>query len=166
VKVQNFALTQLLTQKTNNMKKRPTTIACNGYNVPTGTTANDRAQRKQLIKQFYKNWAGENVERKVKNEHLKQFIHVNRLSVKETEHWACLSFRSTLTVLELSYVLKHAVKVGNNVPKSNRNQKQFDDILIMECIVPKLRPYVTTAKLTVGIVKGIGNKVQYCLTAK
>jgi len=39
-------------------------------------------------------------------------------------------------------------------------------MLIMECIVPQLRPYVNIAKLTVGVVKRGGRKLQYCLTAK
>ncbi len=137
----------------------------NGYIVPTGKTKRDEDIREKIIKQFYNDWAGENTEKKVKNDSLKQFIHVNHLSKKETMRWGCLSANSTLTVLELSYVLKYAVKVGNDKPKNNANQREFKDIIIMECDVPKLRPYIVKAKLIVG-VKREHKKIQYCLTAK
>jgi len=87
--------------------------------------------------------------------------------MRETRNWACLSIQSTLTVLELTYVLKHAVKTEENPPKNNKNQKRFKRILIMECIVPRLRPYVNIAKLTVGVTKRDDKKLQYCwLTSK
>ena len=146
--------------------KLPEFIAYDGYNIPTGKTAKDNEKRRQIITHFYEKWILENGEKKVKNDNLKQFIHVNYSSVKETKNWARLSFRSTLTVLELSYVLKHAVKIGSDTPKGNKKQSRFVDMLMMECIVPKLRPYVATAKLIVGVVKHGGRKLQYCLTAK
>ena len=148
------------------MTKLPKTIAYKGYNIPTGATANDKNQRRLMIADFYKKWIGENGEKKVKNDELKQFIYVNKLSRKKTMNEACNTFRSTLTILELSYVLKHAVKVGRSDPKDNKNQKIFHDMFIMECVVPKLRPYVTTAKLTVGVIRHGNRKLQYCLTAK
>ena len=151
------------------MKKKstvPETIAYKGYNIPTGKTTNDKKERVQIIKRFYSEWVGENGERKVKNEHLKHFIHVNHDSVLETKSWACLSHQSTLTVLELTYVLKHAVKTEENFPKNNKRQKRYSKMLIMECVVPQLRPYVNIAKLTIGEVRRGGQKLQYCLTGK
>ena len=148
------------------MRILPKTIAYKGYNIPTGTTEKDRDLRRQIISDFYKDWIGENGEKKVKNDELKQFIHVNKLSRKKTMNEACNTFRSTLTILELSYVLKYAVKVGRSDPKDNVNQEIFCDMLKMECVVPKLRPYVNTAKLTVGVIRHGNRKLQYCLTAK
>ena len=147
-------------------KKLPEFIIHKGYNVPTGTTEEDKNQRRQIINDFYSKWSGENDEKKVKNNELKQFIHVNKLSKKHTRNYACNDFQSTLTVLELSYVLKHAVKVGYDNPKDNKCQEGFIKMLIMECVVPSLRPYVKTAKLIVGIIRCKDRKMQYCLTAK
>ena len=149
------------------MTKKTTSarIVHNGYSIPVGKTESDRDQRRLIINQFYKDWMHENKEKKVKNEELKQFIHVNKLSKKHTANYACKTVQSTLTDLELPYVLKHAVKVGRDEPKRNKSQENFIDILIMECVVPKLRPYVRTAKLTVGVVRHQNKKYQYCLTA-
>jgi len=146
--------------------KNQKTIAYKGYNIPTGTTLKDKNERIKIIKKFYNSWVGENGEKKIKNEHLKKFIYVNHDSIRETVGWACMSYRSTITVLELTYVLKHAVKTHENPAKQNKRQKKFSNMLIMECIVPQLRPYVNIAKLTVGVVKRGGRKIQYCLTAK
>ena len=151
------------------MKKKntsPKTIIYNGYNIPIGKTTKDKNERIRIIKSFYNEWVGENGERKVKNEHLKHFIHVNHESIRETAGWACMSHLSTLTVLELTYVLKHAAKTEEKIPKNNKKQKKYSKMLIMECVVPQLRPYVNVAKLTVGVIKRGGQKLQYCLTAK
>jgi hypothetical protein len=146
--------------------KLPEFIAYKGYNIPTGKTESDKNQRRQIINNFYNDWSGENDEKRVKNNELKHFIHVNQLSKKHTARYACNDFQSTLTVLELSYVLRYAVKVGSDKPKNNKSQEGFIDMLIMECVVPCLRPYVTTAKLIVGVIRCRGRKLQYCLTAK
>ena len=149
------------------MTKLPKTIAYKGYDIPTGKTPADLKKRKEIITHFYKTWGGSPVERKVRNNELKRFIHVNEKSVDETRYWACLSAQSTLTVLELTYVLKHAVKVDENPANPNKkSQKDLEKMLVMECVVPSLRPYVKTAKLTVGVIKQVGRKRQYCLTAK
>ena len=148
------------------MTKLPKTIAYKGYDIPTGKTDLANKKRAQIITDFYKEWFGNTVERKVKNDRLDQFIHVDNFSMKETRNWARLSHRSTLTVLELSYVLKHAVKTEVVPTKDNKSQSRFNSMLIMECIVPQLRPYVNVAKLMVGVAKHKDRKWQYCLTAK
>jgi len=148
------------------MTNLPTTIRYRGYDVPTGKTPADVKERRKIIADFYKKWFNENSEKSVKNASLNKLIHVNMISKKETLHWACLSFQSTLTVLELSYVLKHAVKTDSVRPKENKNQAKFSRMLTMECVVPKLRPYVVTAKLMVGVKISDNRRLQYCLTAK
>ena len=148
-------------------KQFPKTIDYKGYVIPTGKTDAEIKERRNIITAFYRKWFGENAERKVKNLSLGSFILVNNFSLKETRHWAAYSFQSTMTVLCLSYVLKNAVKT-NDVPiKPNaKNQSKFEKMIIMECVVPELRPHVITAKLTVGITRIRRNKIQYCLTAK
>ena len=149
------------------MSRLPTTINYKGYKIPTGTSKKDEADRRKIINDFYRKWFQENEEKRVKNTSLGTLIHVNKDSRKETQKWGSLSFRSTLTVLELSYVLKNAVVTGKDDPKpGNKSQKKYSKMLIMECVVPKLRPYVVTAKLTVGVRRSDSQRLQYCLTAK
>jgi hypothetical protein len=152
------------------MKNLPKTIAYKGCNIPTGKTPEDIAVRRKIITDFYKQWFGENQEKKVENRHLKDFILVNHLSIAETKFWAGYSYQSTLTVLNLTYILRNAVRTSkrkDEKPKpDNKNQKKFERVITMECIVPEIRPYVNIAKLTVGVYKVSQNKIQYCLTAK
>jgi len=152
------------------MKTTPKTINYKGYSIPTGKTVNDVAERRKIITNFYKNWFGENQERKVLNSHIKDYIYVNMLSLQETRHWAGYSYQSTLTVLNLTHILRNAVRTSkrkDEKPKpDNKNQKKFERVITMECIVPEIRPYVNIAKLTVGVYKTSQNKIQYCLTAK
>jgi len=152
------------------MKTTPKTINYKGYSIPTGKTVNDIAERRKIITDFYKKWFGENQEKKVLNRHLKSFIFVNHLSIAETRFWAGFSYQSTLTVLNLTYVLQNAVRTSkrkDEKPKTdNKNQSKFDRVITMETIVPEIRPYVNIAKLTVGVYKISQNKIQYCLTAK
>jgi len=159
----------IIINKKNNkiMKKLPKTIDYKGYKIPTEKTDVAIKERRKIITDFYKKWFGENEKRKIKNVHLNRFIFVNNFSLKETRHWAAYSFQSTMTVLCLSYVLKNAVKTGVVPIKPNtKKQSKFDKMIIMECVVPELRPHVITAKLTVGILKISKDKIQYCLTAK
>jgi len=86
--------------------------------------------------------------------------------MRETRNWGRLSHRSTLTILELSYVLKYAAKTAEGASKENKSQQRFNKMLTMECIVPQLRPYVNVAKLMVGVAKADNRKIQYSLTAK
>jgi len=149
------------------MKTKPKTIDHKGYVIPTGKRPKNRKEREKIITHFYKNWLNGSTEKSVKNLSLNKLIHVNRDSFLETRYWGSRSYQSTLTVLELSYVLKNAVVTGKNNPKpGNKNQSKFTKMLIMECVVPKLRPHVTTGKLTVGIRKSDNQRLQYCLTAK
>jgi len=149
------------------MKNLPKTIDYKGYVIPTGKQPKHIKERERIITYFYTKWLNGSAEKSVKNTSLNKLIHVNMDSRKETRYWARRTFQSTLTVLELSYVLKNAVVTGKDNPKpDNKKQSKFTKMLIMECIVPKLRPYVTTAKLTVGIRKSDNQRLQYCLTAK
>jgi hypothetical protein len=85
------------------------------------------------------------------------------VSINETIHHASRSFLSTLAVLQIDLILKNAYQIGEPVePKEgNKNQEDFSEIIIMEC--PLIG--IETAKLTVGVKKKNGMKIQYCITA-
>ena len=89
--------------------------------------------------------------------------------MEETAGHASLDYKSTVAVTYLSEILEKAIvprdKKGNiitEMPKPNvKNQSRFSKLFIME--------YEKTdfgkIKLTVGELRGSGQKIQYCITA-
>jgi len=58
--------------------------------------------------------------------------------------------------------LKNAKSVSIAKPKiENKNQKRFSEIIVMEY----LKEYFGEIKLTVGVLRGSKQKIQYCITA-
>jgi hypothetical protein len=87
---------------------------------------------------------------------------VHFLSLQETSLIAALSYKSTLAVIYLTEILEKA-KVQQHVkPKpDNKNQKRFSEILLMRYN----KKDFGNIKLTVGVLKGSRQKIQYCITA-
>jgi len=131
--------------------------------VPTGDTKEDIKAREDIISDVYRNWYEANPSKAVYNTNLKDYINVRFLSINETIHHASMSYLSTLAVLQLDLILKNAYQVGKpQDPKpDNKNQSEFSKMLIMECPLVG----IGTAKLTVGVKKKTGMKIQYCITA-
>ena len=76
--------------------------------VPVGDSIEDRRARNRLIRQFYYQWMGRNVDRKIFNKSLDDYIHVKYISINETAGHASLRYLSTLAVLQLDAVLPNA----------------------------------------------------------
>jgi len=84
------------------------------------------------------------------------------LSIQETAGHASHTYKSTIAVTYLSEVLKNAKSVSIAKPKiENKNQKRFSEIIVMEY----LKEYFGEIKLTVGVLRGSKQKIQYCITA-
>jgi hypothetical protein len=138
-------------------------------NIPLGDSKEEKRARKQFIVEFYGQWIAENPEKRVFNKSLGAFIEVRFLSLEETSGHASNSYKSTVAVTYLSEILENAVVLKNkkghiitDIPKPNvKNQQRFSKLYIME--------YSKTAfgriKLTVGELRGSGQKIQYCITA-
>ena len=131
--------------------------------VPMGNSKEDIKAREAIISDVYRSWYEANPSKAVYNTHLKDYINVRFLSINETVHHASMSYLSTLAVLQLDLILKNAFQVGKaQKPKlDNKNQSEFSKMLIMECPLVG----IGTAKLTVGVKKKTGMKIQYCITA-
>ena len=131
--------------------------------VPMGNSKEDIKAREAIISDMYRSWYEANPSKAVYNTHLKDYINVRFLSINETVHHASMSYLSTLAVLQLDLILKNAFQVGKaQKPKlDNKNQSEFSKMLIMECPLVG----IGTAKLTVGVKKKTGMKIQYCITA-
>ena len=79
----------------------------------------------------------------------------------ETCTHAARSYLSTLAVLQLDAILIGAKKISTVQVKDNRNQKEFDKMLIMHYTCPG----IGKVKMTVGVRRRTHEKVQYCITA-
>ncbi|GHU96507.1 hypothetical protein FACS1894156_7700 [Bacteroidia bacterium] len=137
--------------------------------IPVGDTKEDKKQRKQFIIDFYGKWIAANPTKQVYNKSLKAFLEVRFLSVEETAGHASLKYKSTIAVTFLSEILENAIakkdKKGTIIteePKTNvKNQSRFSKMFIMEYE----KPDFGKIKLTVGELRGSGQKIQYCITA-
>ena len=135
----------------------------NPIEIPTGDGKDDIKIREEIISEVYRKWYENNPSKSVYNADLKDEINVRFLSVNETIHHASKSYLSTLAVLQLDLILRNAHKIGKpvKVKPEVKNQSDFSKMIIMEC--PLIG--IGTAKLTVGVKKKSGMKIQYCITA-
>ena len=125
--------------------------------IPQGNSREEVKLRDQIIKDFYAGWIEENPEKKMWNEDLQDYILVKYLSITETAEKAARQYESTLAVMSLSELLTKSKKVAEVPPKKGtKNQKPFLKMYIMQ---------LNNIKMTVGLQKSTGDKVQYCITA-
>ena len=131
--------------------------------IATGSTPEDLKNRKKFITDFYAKWTIANPAKQIYNKSLQNFIEVRFLSMQETASKAAIRYKSTLAVTYLTEILENAVKIGKALEpkKDNANQKRFSKILIMEYE----KADFGKIKLTVGELRGSGQKLQYCITA-
>ena len=129
--------------------------------IPQGRSREEIQQREKFIKDFYANWIAINPTKHIYNIALNDFIHVRFLSIQETAEHAAFTFKSTLAVTYLTEILEKA-KIEKRVkPKpNNQNQKRFSEIIIMQYN----KREVGKIKLTVGVLKGSRQSIQYCIT--
>ena len=125
--------------------------------IPQGSSREEVKLRDQIIIDFYAGWIAENPEKKMWNEDLQDYILVKYLSITETAEKAARQYESTLAVIRLSELLTKSKKVAEVPPKKGtKNQKPFLKMYIMQ---------LDNIKMTVGLQKSTGDKVQYCITA-
>ena len=131
--------------------------------IPMGSAKEDIKARETIISDVYRRWYEANPSKAVFNANLNDSINVRYLSITETMRHAAKNYLSTLAVLQLDIILKSAYQVGKPSPtkKDIKNQSEFSEMIIMECPLVG----IGTAKLTVGVKKKTGMKIQYCITA-
>ncbi len=132
------------------------------FDIPQGQTIKEIQQREKFIKDFYANWNACNPTKHVFNVALNDFIHVRFLSIQETMNHAAATYKSTLAVTYLTEILEKSTVVKRVKPKKgNQNQKRFSEVIIMRYS----KPIFGTIKLTVGVLRGSKQNIQYCITA-
>jgi len=130
--------------------------------IVKGQTREEIQQREKIIKNFYVKWNAANPEKRIYNVNLQAFIYVRFLSFQETVEKAARSYKSTLAVTYLTEILELATVVNYTKPKEgNKKQSRFSDIIIMQ----HNKANFGKIKLTVGILRGSREKIQYCITA-
>jgi len=130
--------------------------------IPTGDTIEEKKQRKQFIVDFYGQWIAINTTKQIFNKSLNDFINVRFLSLQETAGHASHTYKSTVAVTYLTEILENAKYVTGVKPKpENKNQQRFSEIIVMQYS----KKVFGKIKLTVGVLKGSRQKVQYCITA-
>ena len=131
--------------------------------IPTGTTLEEVRARKKIIRDFYATWNAANPTKQVYNVNLKEFINVRFLSIQETSLIAANKYSSTFALTHyFTEILELAQEIRRTPPKKyNDNQKRFSEIIVLEY---KKKEF-GTVKLTVGILRGSKQHIQYCITA-
>ena len=129
--------------------------------VPTGNTKEDIKERKNIIIRFYQEWKSKNPSQKRYNLNLQDYINIRNISMVETSAHASKNYLSTLAVLQSDAILTNAKKIKIENAKANKNQKPFNKVIMMECLLPA----IGTVRLVVGIKRSSQEKVQYCITA-
>ena len=127
--------------------------------IPTGDTTEDKKQRKQFIVDFYGQWIAVNTTKQIFNKSLNDFINVRFLSLQETAGHASHTYKSTIAVTYLTEILENAKRITSVKPKpENKNQQRFSEMIVMQ----HSKKVFGEIKLTVGVLKGSKQKVQYC----
>jgi len=137
--------------------------------IATGNAKEDKKQRKQFIVDFYGRWIVANPTKRLYNKSLEAFIEVRFLSLEETAGHASLKYKSTVAVTFLSEIIENAIapkdEKGNliaEMPRPNvKNQSRFSKLFVMGYE----KADFGKIKLTVGELRGSGQKIQYCVTA-
>jgi hypothetical protein len=93
-------------------------------------------------------------------------IYLRFDGMQETVNKAARNFKSTMAICSLDYILENAVKSGTDIPKSKR-QSKFAEMLIMYANTNEYIPYFEKIKMLVGVTKQKrdARKIQYSITA-
>jgi hypothetical protein len=138
-------------------------INLNSEGLPKGETKEEKKQRKQFIKDFYRLWETIHPSKKIFNKSLNDFINIRYISVDETAGQASHRYISTLAIMFLTEILENAIQKGlpKNIDPTKENQKGFEKMITMEY----RKKAFGVIKLTVGVKRGTKEKIQYCVTA-
>ena len=136
------------------------------YIIPTGREKADIKARENVVWAMLGKWLSKNPLKRKKNTDLNDYIYLRFDGMQETVNKAARNYKSTMAVSQLDFILTNASKIGVDKPKSKR-QGKFVEILIMNIDIPAFLPYFGKVKMLVGVTKQKKNakKIQYSITA-
>jgi hypothetical protein len=136
------------------------------YTIPKGREKGNIKTRENIVWAMLGKWISKNPLKRRKNADLDDYIYLRFDGMQETVNKAARSYKSTMAVFELDFILSNATKIGTDKPKSKR-QEVFAEMLIMNVDTPVFLPYFDKVKMLVGITKQKknGRKIQYSISA-
>jgi hypothetical protein len=136
------------------------------YTIPKGNEKEDLKARETVIWAMLGKWLSQNPLKRKKNIDLQDFIYLRFDGMQETVNKAARNFKSTMAIYSLDYILENAVKSSTDLPKSKR-QSKFAEMLIMYANTNDYIPYFEKIKMLVGVTKQKkdARKIQYSITA-
>ena len=136
------------------------------YVIPKGREKADIKARENVVWAMLGKWLSINPFKRKKNADLNDYIYLRFDGMQETVNKAARNFKSTMAVSQLDFILANANKIGIDKPKSKRQEK-FAEMLIMNMETKEFLPYFDNVKMLVGVTKQKKNakKIQYSITA-
>ena len=136
------------------------------YIIPKGREKADIKARENVVWAMLGKWLSKNPLKRKKNIDLDDYIYLRFDGMQETVNKAARNYKSTLAVSQLDFILANANKIGLDKPKSKRQEK-FAEMLIMNVDISEFLPYFDKVKMLVGVTKQKKNakKIQYSITA-
>ena len=148
------------------IKEDSNNIYIGDYTIPKGREKSDIKTRENIVWAMLGKWLSENPLKRKKNVDLKDYIYLRFDGMQETVNKAARNYKSTMAVFELDFILANAIKTNIDKPKSKRQEK-FLEMLIMKVETTAFLPYFDSVKMLVGITKQKKNakKIQYSISA-
>jgi len=142
------------------------TIYIEDYIIPKGREKADIKARENVVWAMLGKWLSKNPLKRKKNPDLNDYIYLRFDGMQETVSKAARNYKSTMAVFQLDFILANASKIGTDKPKSKRQEK-FAEMLIMNVDIPAFLPYFSKVKMLVGVTKQEkdAKKIQYSITA-
>ena len=136
------------------------------YTIPKGREKIDIKTRENIVWEMLGKWLSKNPLKRKKNADLKDYIYLRFDGMQETVNKAARSYKSTMAVFDLDFILANATKTDTDKPKSKRQEK-FAEMLIMNAQTSAFLPYFDNVKMLVGVTKQKKNakKIQYSISA-
>ncbi|GHT73410.1 hypothetical protein FACS189456_3820 [Bacteroidia bacterium] len=136
------------------------------YVIPKGMEKIDIKARETIVWALFGKWLSKNPLKRKKNNDLEDYIYIRFDGMQETVNKAARNYKSTMAIFELDFILENATKVGVDKPKSKRQEK-FLEMIIMTANTAIFQPYFDRVKMMVGITKQKkdAKKIQYSITA-
>jgi uncharacterized protein (DUF2235 family) len=147
------------------IKEDSSNIYIEDYTIPKGREKADIKTREDIVWALLRKWLSKNPLKRKKNADLKDYIYLRFDGMQETVNKAARSYKSTMAVFELDFLLSNAIKTDTDKPKSKRQEK-FIEMLIMNVDTTAFLPYFDKVKMLVGITKQKKNakKIQYSIS--
>ena len=117
------------------IKEETGNIYIEDYIIPKGREKVYIKEREKIIWKILSRWIFQNPTKGKINIELNDYIYLRFDGMQETVNKAARNYKATMAILQLDFILVNATKVRIDEPKSKR-QKKFAEIIIMNVDTP------------------------------